>query len=80
MRTEAVLREQRERMKVKIRALQHTQDELVGVRKKLRVLERVLEDEKKSIEVLRQNNRDLALEIKFLRHGKMHGPARNFTV
>lgn len=80
MRTEAVLREQRHVMKVKIRALQHTQDELVGVRKKLRVLERVLEDEKVSIEVLRQNNRDLALEIKFLRHEKMHGPARNFTV
>ncbi|CZT25094.1 uncharacterized protein RCC_10823 [Ramularia collo-cygni] len=66
-RTEDVLEEQRECMKVRIIALKHTQMELGAVRGKLQTAERMLEDRKAVLEVLRQSNRDLALEIAYLK-------------
>lgn len=79
--TEIVLREQRECMKVRISALRHTRDELAVVRGQLRGTERELEARKASLDVLRQNNRDLMLEIACLKHRTAERmSARNFTV
>jgi chromosome segregation ATPase len=80
MRTEIVLEKQRVYMKVKTDVLQRTQGELVAVRRKLEVTERALQDRKVALEVLRQNNRDLMLEMKCLRHRTTAHGKRNITV
>lgn len=80
-RTELVLQEQRDYMKAKIDALHHTNRKFAAVRGKLKATERVLKDRETSNAVLRQNNRDLLLEITCLRHRTPHPTSiRNFTV
>lgn len=81
-RTELVLGEQRRYMKSKIEVLRDTQDELSAVKQKLGNMGNVLKDRDIAIDVLRRNNRDLGLQIGYLRrerNGK-RGDVRNFTV
>lgn len=81
IRTEDVLEEQRECMKVRIIALKHTQIELGAVRGKVQDMERMLGERKDLNEVLRERNRDLVVEIAALRHrAVVKDGKRNITI